>query len=180
MSQLPIYPVFYLLFQFLIDILEMFLYICKKFIFMKKIWNMKFKEPNMNFLKKTILPILLATIWISVSEFLRNELLFKSYWIEHYKNLGLVFHQIRSMVRCGDFGHCYLLSQSSSFLKNFPWCKPLCCPGLLDLYWCGLSSEIWACYQADCCLSLSHWVWLRHLWLLLLLWKCKGDSHLLY
>jgi len=45
----------------------------------------------MNFLKKTILPILLATIWISVSEFLRNELLVKSYWTEHYKNLGLVF-----------------------------------------------------------------------------------------
>jgi len=45
----------------------------------------------MNFLKKTILPILLATIWISVSEFVRNELLMKSYWTEHYKNLGLVF-----------------------------------------------------------------------------------------
>ena len=45
----------------------------------------------MNFLKKTILPILLAAIWISVSEFLRNELLGKSYWTEHYKNLGLVF-----------------------------------------------------------------------------------------
>jgi hypothetical protein len=26
-----------------------------------------------------------------VSEFLRNELFFKSYWTEHYKNLGLVF-----------------------------------------------------------------------------------------
>ena len=49
------------------------------------------KELNMNFLKKTILPILLATIWISVSEFVRNELLVKSYWTEHYKNLGLVF-----------------------------------------------------------------------------------------
>jgi hypothetical protein len=49
------------------------------------------KVLNMNFLKKTILPILLATIWISVSEFVRNELLVKSYWTEHYKNLGLVF-----------------------------------------------------------------------------------------
>ena len=45
----------------------------------------------MNFLKKTILPVLLATIWISVSEFLRNELLFKYYWVEHYEKLGLVF-----------------------------------------------------------------------------------------
>jgi hypothetical protein len=42
-------------------------------------------------LKKTIFPILLATIWISISEFVRNEFLVKSYWIEHYKRLGLVF-----------------------------------------------------------------------------------------
>jgi hypothetical protein len=42
-------------------------------------------------MKKTILPILLATIWISVSEFARNELLVKSYWTEHYEQLGLVF-----------------------------------------------------------------------------------------
>lgn len=42
-------------------------------------------------LKRTILPILLATIWISISEFVRNELLLKSFWIEHYQKLGLVF-----------------------------------------------------------------------------------------
>lgn len=42
-------------------------------------------------MKKTILPVLLATIWIIFSEFLRNELLFKSYWVEHYKQLGLIF-----------------------------------------------------------------------------------------
>jgi len=41
--------------------------------------------------KKTILPILLATTWISVSEFARNEFLFKSYWTNHYEKLGLVF-----------------------------------------------------------------------------------------
>ncbi|MEZ5195716.1 MAG: hypothetical protein R2764_04780 [Bacteroidales bacterium] len=45
----------------------------------------------MKFIKKTILPILLATIWISLSEFVRNELLIKSYWTEHYEGLGLVF-----------------------------------------------------------------------------------------
>lgn len=39
----------------------------------------------------SILPILLATIWISISEFVRNEYLFKSYWIEHYQGLGLTF-----------------------------------------------------------------------------------------
>lgn len=42
-------------------------------------------------MKKSILPILLSTIWISVSEFVRNELLFKSYWVDHYNSLGLVF-----------------------------------------------------------------------------------------
>ena len=42
-------------------------------------------------LKKTILPIFLATIWISLSEFVRNEFLVKSYWIKHYQKLGLDF-----------------------------------------------------------------------------------------
>ena len=45
----------------------------------------------MDRMKKTILPILLATIWISISEFARNELLLKNYWTEHYQNLGLIF-----------------------------------------------------------------------------------------
>jgi hypothetical protein len=42
-------------------------------------------------MKKTILPILLATIWISISEFVRNEFIVKSYWTGHYENMGLVF-----------------------------------------------------------------------------------------
>lgn len=41
--------------------------------------------------KKTILPVFSATIWISLSEFFRNELVFKSYWIDHYQSLNLVF-----------------------------------------------------------------------------------------
>lgn len=45
----------------------------------------------MNFFKKAVLPVLLATIWISISEFLRNELILKSYWNDHYGNMGLVF-----------------------------------------------------------------------------------------
>ncbi len=45
----------------------------------------------MNFLRKTVLPILLATIWISISEFVRNEFLFKSYWTDHYEGMGLTF-----------------------------------------------------------------------------------------
>lgn len=42
-------------------------------------------------IKKTILPILLATIWISLSEFVRNEFLLKDHWTNHYSKLGLTF-----------------------------------------------------------------------------------------
>lgn len=45
----------------------------------------------MAFFKKTIIPILLATIWISMSEFVRNEFLLKEYWTAHYESLGLIF-----------------------------------------------------------------------------------------
>lgn len=41
--------------------------------------------------KKVILPVLLSTVWISISEFARNEFIVKSYWIRHYESLGLVF-----------------------------------------------------------------------------------------
>jgi hypothetical protein len=40
---------------------------------------------------KPVLSVLLATIWISISEFIRNQVLFKSYWIAHYQGLGIVF-----------------------------------------------------------------------------------------
>ena len=42
-------------------------------------------------MKRTILPVLLSTIWISLSEFIRNEFLFKDIWIDHYASLGLEF-----------------------------------------------------------------------------------------
>lgn len=35
--------------------------------------------------------VFLATLWISLSEFTRNELLFKSLWENHYKSMGLEF-----------------------------------------------------------------------------------------
>ncbi len=41
--------------------------------------------------KRTILPVLIATLWISVSEFARNEFLLKELWIKHYQSMGLVF-----------------------------------------------------------------------------------------
>lgn len=40
---------------------------------------------------KTILPIFLATFWISISEFVRNEFILKNFWVKHYQSLGLVF-----------------------------------------------------------------------------------------
>jgi hypothetical protein len=45
----------------------------------------------MEILKNTILPVFLATAWISISEFVRNEFLVKSFWIEHYNSKGLAF-----------------------------------------------------------------------------------------
>ena len=45
----------------------------------------------MNFIKRTVLPILLATSWISISEFLRNQFLIKSLWTAHYRGLGMEF-----------------------------------------------------------------------------------------
>ena len=44
----------------------------------------------MNQIKK-ILPVLLATIWISLSEFVRNQVLFNYMWVEHYRAMGLTF-----------------------------------------------------------------------------------------
>lgn len=45
-------------------------------------------------MKKTLLPIALAGIWITISEFARNEILFKTYWVSHYSSLGLKFETL--------------------------------------------------------------------------------------
>jgi len=50
-----------------------------------------FNPAMMKFLRAYILPIALATLWISVSEFVRNEFLLKQIWMSHYENLGLTF-----------------------------------------------------------------------------------------
>lgn len=41
--------------------------------------------------KYSILAIFASTVWISVSEFFRNELLLKNKWTDHYDSMGLVF-----------------------------------------------------------------------------------------
>jgi hypothetical protein len=45
----------------------------------------------MVFIRRTILPIFIATLWICGSEFARNEFLFKTIWIEHYQSLKMIF-----------------------------------------------------------------------------------------
>jgi hypothetical protein len=45
----------------------------------------------MKLIEKTILPVLLATIWISISEFVRNQVIVASFWTKHYQSLGLKF-----------------------------------------------------------------------------------------
>jgi len=37
------------------------------------------------------LAIASATVWISLSEFVRNQFLVQSYWVKHYETLGLSF-----------------------------------------------------------------------------------------
>lgn len=45
----------------------------------------------MKALNHVVLPVLLATIWIALSEFVRNQVLLNAYWVEHYEKMGLVF-----------------------------------------------------------------------------------------
>lgn len=45
----------------------------------------------MSELKKAFLPVLLAGVWVNTCEFLRNEMLFKHYWVDHFAGLGLAF-----------------------------------------------------------------------------------------
>ena len=42
-------------------------------------------------MKNNVASIVLATVWISLSEFVRNEFLVKSIWTDHYSSLGLTF-----------------------------------------------------------------------------------------
>lgn len=42
-------------------------------------------------MKKTVLSILLAMFWISISEFVRNQFILQSYWVAHYQGLGITF-----------------------------------------------------------------------------------------
>ncbi len=75
--------------------------------------------------KKTILPVLLATIWISISEFVRNEFILKSYWTGHYQSLGMVFpSQAINGAMWGVWSLCfaiaiYIISRKFSLVQTF-------------------------------------------------------------
>ena len=45
----------------------------------------------MNARGKMFLAVGLGGLWISLSEFLRNEILLKHLWVDHYANLGMTF-----------------------------------------------------------------------------------------
>jgi hypothetical protein len=45
----------------------------------------------MKIFKKILLPILVTGIWINLSETIRWELIIKSFWVESYEEIGLVF-----------------------------------------------------------------------------------------
>ncbi|MEQ1534167.1 MAG: hypothetical protein HOO97_02885 [Sideroxydans sp.] len=45
----------------------------------------------MNDTTKNILAIAVTGLWVNASEFFRNEVLVKSYWLDHYRSLGLTF-----------------------------------------------------------------------------------------
>jgi len=44
--------------------------------------------------KKQALAVVLAGVWITASEFARNEFVLKHYWVEHYEGLGLTFQTV--------------------------------------------------------------------------------------
>lgn len=65
----------------------------------------------MNFFKHTALPVLLATVWISVSEFVRNEFLLKTFWTNHYEAMGLTFpSEPANGAIWGVWSLCYAIS----------------------------------------------------------------------
>ena len=45
----------------------------------------------MNLQSRSIIAVVLTGIWVNASEFLRNEVLLKSYWVNHYQSLGMTF-----------------------------------------------------------------------------------------
>jgi predicted neutral ceramidase superfamily lipid hydrolase len=45
----------------------------------------------MNRQSHSILAVIFTGLWVNVSEFIRNEILLKKFWVEHYQSLGMIF-----------------------------------------------------------------------------------------
>ncbi len=45
----------------------------------------------MNKQLRSIIAVILTCIWVNASEFFRNEILLKTYWVDHYQSLGNAF-----------------------------------------------------------------------------------------
>ena len=45
----------------------------------------------MNLPSRSITAVLLCGLWVNASEFVRNEVLLKTYWVDHYQSLGMIF-----------------------------------------------------------------------------------------
>ena len=45
----------------------------------------------MNLQFRNIMEVILTGIWVNASEFFRNEVLLKTFWINHYRSLGMTF-----------------------------------------------------------------------------------------
>ena len=45
----------------------------------------------MNLQSRSIIAVILTGIWVNASEFIRNEVLVKTYWVDHYRSLGMTF-----------------------------------------------------------------------------------------
>jgi len=55
--------------------------------------------------------VFLSTVWISISEFVRNEFLLKSFWTNHYRSLGIAFPSAPiNGVMWGVWSLCYAVA----------------------------------------------------------------------
>ena len=55
-------------------------------------------------MQRYLLSVLGASLWINVSEFVRNEVVIKRIWTRGFEEIGLTFPSSLSTARCGDFG----------------------------------------------------------------------------
>ena len=76
-------------------------------------------------MQRKILSVISATVWISISEFVRNTFLLHDYWIEHYKKIGIAFPEqsingaIWSLWSLAFAIAIYFIAEKFSLIKTF-------------------------------------------------------------